>query len=355
MENDMNGNKLPLGLVELDRLEVLVIVDNETDTLSSVDEGIPQIPEMIHRTAIIPPTRIFDGRECKVILDQLCCACHGYSVLISGQVGERIHTALFDVGPYPDIWIDNARRLNVDLSIIETIFLSHWHRDHSGGFPEVIEAVSNARKVKGLPPPTVNLHPKRPDQRGILLPTGIIVMLDAEPTLEDMKQAGGEIVTYDTPHSICGGFFFGSGEIERKTEYETGLAGHHSFYGDEGVLDPLILDERYIGAVVKGRGISVFSSCSHAGIVNVCLDAQTNFPEVPIDMVTGGYHLSGKKMETKIDETIADLKEIINPRLIAPGHCTGLRGKARLMDAFSPGRFAPSVVGTKYRLEKSPH
>ena len=68
----MNGNKLPLGLVELDRLEVLVIVDNETDTLSSVDEGIPQIPEMIHRTALIPPTRIFDGRECKVILDQLC-------------------------------------------------------------------------------------------------------------------------------------------------------------------------------------------------------------------------------------------------------------------------------------------
>ena len=76
MENDMNGNKLPLGLVELDRLEVLVIVDNETDTLSSVDEGIPQIPEMIHRTALIPPTRIFDGRDCKVILDQLCCACH---------------------------------------------------------------------------------------------------------------------------------------------------------------------------------------------------------------------------------------------------------------------------------------
>ena len=32
-------------LLELDALDVLVVVDNETDTLSSVADGIPQIPE----------------------------------------------------------------------------------------------------------------------------------------------------------------------------------------------------------------------------------------------------------------------------------------------------------------------
>ena len=31
--------------MELDELRLLIVVDNETDTLSSIDEGVPQIPE----------------------------------------------------------------------------------------------------------------------------------------------------------------------------------------------------------------------------------------------------------------------------------------------------------------------
>jgi 7,8-dihydropterin-6-yl-methyl-4-(beta-D-ribofuranosyl)aminobenzene 5'-phosphate synthase len=55
-------------------------------------------------------------------------------------------------------------------------------------------------------------------------------------------------------------------------------------------------------------------------------------------------------MEARIDSTIRDLQTRIEPNLVAPGHCTGWRAKARLADAFSPGRYAPSVVGTMYRL-----
>ena len=342
--------QLPDGIIELDELEILVIVDNETDTLSSVDEGVPQIPEVVQHAARTPPSRIFEGHECKVVLDQLCCACHGYSVLITGRSGETERTALFDVGPYPDLWLDNAKRLDVDLARIELLFLSHWHFDHSGGFPVVIAAIAEARSSAGLPPPVVDLHPKRPDQRGILLPSGVMIMLADEPTLAELKQAGGETETYDAPHPLCEGFFFGSGEIERTTDYETGLVGHHSFYGERGEADPLIMDERYVAACVKGRGVTVFSSCSHAGVINVCLDAQTHFPEVPIDVVLGGYHLAGKAMEMRIDQTVQDMQSRIAPRLVAPGHCTGWRAKARLADVFSPGRYAPSVVGTMYRL-----
>jgi 7,8-dihydropterin-6-yl-methyl-4-(beta-D-ribofuranosyl)aminobenzene 5'-phosphate synthase len=31
----------PDGVMRLDELEILVVIDNETDTLSSVDEGMP--------------------------------------------------------------------------------------------------------------------------------------------------------------------------------------------------------------------------------------------------------------------------------------------------------------------------
>ncbi len=349
----MTSEHLPGGIVDLDELEILVIVDNETDTLSSVDDGVPQIPEIVQHAARTPPSRSFEGHDCKVVFDQLCCACHGLSVLISGRKDDARHTMLFDVGPYPDLWLDNAQRLDVDLAAIELVFLSHWHFDHSGGFPEVVAAIARARADASLPPPQVDLHPRRPDQRGIMLPTGVMILLPDEPTLAQIEAAGGVIVNHDTPHPLCGGFFFGSGEIERTTDYETGLVGHHSFYGEDGEEDPLIMDERFVAAHVRGRGMTVFSACSHAGIINVCLDAKAQFPETPVDMVLGGYHLAGKAMERRIDATVEDLKSRIDPRLVAPGHCTGWRAKAQLANAFSPGRYAPSVVGTMYRLTAS--
>jgi 7,8-dihydropterin-6-yl-methyl-4-(beta-D-ribofuranosyl)aminobenzene 5'-phosphate synthase len=346
----MSRASLPDGVVELDALEILVVVDNETDTLSSVDEGVPQVPEVIHLAARTPASRQYQGHDCKTVFDQLCCACHGFSVLLRGRGDQQWHSMLFDVGPYADLWVDNAKRLGIDLSSIEHVFLSHWHFDHSGGFPKVIAAIAKARSAAGLAPPIIDLHPDRPDQRGILLPSGLMVMLPQEPSFEDIRRAGGAILTSGGPHPVCGGFFFGSGRIERVTEYETGLAGHHSFRGDTGGPDPLIMDERFVAACVRGRGVTVLSACSHAGIVNACLGVKQQFPDTPIDLVLGGYHLAGKAMEQRIEPTVRDLERRVGPRLVAPGHCTGWRAKAKLAHTFAPGRYAPSVVGTLYRL-----
>src|SRR5262250_2331571 len=195
---DMNPqDPLPAGILPLDELEIFIVVDNETDTLSSVDAGVPQIPEVVHLAARTPSSRKYEGHECKTVFDQLCCACHGLSVLMTGRRGGVKRSLLFDVGPYPDIWLDNARRLAVDLSTIEYVFLSHWHFDHSGGFPRVIAAIREARARAGLARPIVDLHPNRPDQRGILLPSGVMIMLPKEPTFEDITQTGGEIITHD--------------------------------------------------------------------------------------------------------------------------------------------------------------
>jgi 7,8-dihydropterin-6-yl-methyl-4-(beta-D-ribofuranosyl)aminobenzene 5'-phosphate synthase len=346
----MDQDSRPDGVMQLDALEVLVVVDNETDTLSSVDAGVPQVPEVIHLAARTPTSRQYQGHDCKTVFDQLCCACHGLSVLITGRRGEQRHSMLFDVGPYADLWLDNAGRLGVDLSSIEHVFLSHWHFDHSGGFPKVVAAIAAERAAAGLAPPIVDLHPDRPDQRGILLPSGLMIMLPQEPSFDDISRAGGTVVASGEPHAICGGFFFGSGAIERVTDYETGLAGHHSFRGNDGRPDPLIMDERFVAAYVRGRGVTVLSACSHAGIVNACLGAKQRFPNTPIDLVLGGYHLAGKAMEQRIEPTVRDLERRVGPRLVAPGHCTGWRAKARLAHTFAPGRYAPSVVGTLYRL-----
>ena len=130
---------------------------------------------------------------------------------------------------------------------------------------------------------------------------------------------------------VLAGFFLVSGEIERVTAYEVGFVGHHTVRAGHIVPDPLILDERFLAAHVRGRGVSVLSSCSHAGVVNAALAALGAFGGEPIDVILGGYHLAGEGMEPRIEPTVHDLANSVRPRVVAPGHCTWLacQGGAR--------------------------
>jgi 7,8-dihydropterin-6-yl-methyl-4-(beta-D-ribofuranosyl)aminobenzene 5'-phosphate synthase len=114
--------------------------------------------------------------------------------------------------------------------------------------------------------------------------------------------------------------------------------------------DPEIRDERFLAASVRGRGTTVLSACSHAGIVNVGLEARRLLADRPIDVLLGGYHLAGTAVEDRIHPTVSDLAELVAPRIVAPGHCTGWRAAGALADAFGPGGCAPSVVGSRYVL-----
>src|SRR5215472_16739770 len=245
--------------------------------------------------------------------------------------------------------VEIARRLGVRLASIEAVCLSHWHADHSGGLPGVVAAITRSRLDEGLPPPIVDLHPDRPDQRGTMTPAGTLVLLNPEPTFEAIESAGGRVTKHAEAH-VLAGFFFISGEIERVTSYEAGFVGHHTLRDGHTVPDPLILDERFLAARVRGRGVSVLSPCSHAGVVNAALGALGAFGGEPIDVILGGYHLAGQGMESRIEPTVHDLAKRVRPRVVAPGHCTGWRAKAALAHTFAPGNYGPSVVGSLYAL-----
>jgi 7,8-dihydropterin-6-yl-methyl-4-(beta-D-ribofuranosyl)aminobenzene 5'-phosphate synthase len=337
---------------ELDELTITIVVDNATDTLSSIAPGIPQLPEIAYLLGGIPPSGQHDGHNCVVTFDQLCVACHGFSALATARQRNRTTTVLFDVGPYGDVWLANAERLSVDLSTIDVLFLSHWHWDHSGGITTVVAAIAAARRAADRSPLVVDIHPDRPDQRGILTPLDVFAMLPAEPTIEAIEAAGARVVAHADVHEI-NELFIASGDIPRQTGYETGLAGHHSWRGDTVTLDPEIHDERFLAATVRGRGTTVLTACSHAGIVNVGLEARRLLPDHPVDLLLGGYHLAGATVEGRIEPTVRDLAELVAPRIVAPGHCTGWRAAAALAIAFNPTGYAPSVVGTRYLLNAS--
>src|SRR5262245_27987471 len=332
----------------LDELRLLVIIDNQSDILSSVPATIPRSSEVIHLLRHTPE-EVAGGH---VVFDKLCYACHGLSVLLTGRSGSCHHTVLFDTGPDGNLWLDNAAKLGVALADIELVFLSHWHFDHSGGLPAVVGAIVEARSAAGRPAPILDLHPAWPCQRGIRLSSGKTMLFPPEPTIDELGQSGADLRLHADVHTPGDGMFYASGLITHATTYETGLEGHVSIDATGTVLaDPVIADERFLAAHVRGRGVSVLSACSHAGIVNTCLGAMDAFPGLPVDLVLGGYHLAGAAMERRIDNTADDLFRRVNPRIVAPGHCTGWRAMAKLAGAGFAG-YAPSSVGARYRLQE---
>jgi metal-dependent hydrolase (beta-lactamase superfamily II) len=85
------------------------------------------------------------------------------------------------------------------------------------------------------------------------------------------------------------------------------IAVTHGHWDHMAALPSVLLDERMLVAKVHGLGLIVFSTCSHAGIVNVCKHAKTLFPDIPIHAVMGGPHLGGV-MERNIPDTVDGLR-----------------------------------------------
>jgi len=333
--------------MDVDELNLLVVVDNETDALSSASVAVPRSNEASRLLVAAAE----DGRDGAATFPAFARACHGLSVLLTGRRRGLSHTVLFDVGPDGALWLDNARRLGVDLAAIEWIVLSHWHSDHSAGLPMVLDAIADARRRAGLAPPVADLHPNRPHRRGIADPQGRVMYFEPEPTWEALEASGAEVRRDAAAHDIGDGVMRVSGEIPRITAYETGTPGHRS-YDESGSWtdDALLLDERYLLAHVRGRGLTVLTACAHAGVVNTCLDAVATHPDVPVDLVLGGFHLAGAAVEDRIAATVADLHDRVHAAAVAPAHCTGWRGRTALAAAFGEEGYSPSSVGIRYAL-----
>jgi 7,8-dihydropterin-6-yl-methyl-4-(beta-D-ribofuranosyl)aminobenzene 5'-phosphate synthase len=96
---------------------------------------------------------------------------------------------------------------------------------------------------------------------------------------------------------------------------------------------------------VTGKGLVVFTACSHAGVVNVLEDARARFPDVPLFCVLGGFHLSGAT-EKIIPDTVRAMRKF-DLSAIAAGHCTGWRAITALMNEFGDDILTPLAVGKR--------
>jgi len=325
-----------MTLQPVDAIEFLVLVDNCLDSLSSVPKHV----------SLEWPRLMRNGMK-ELSGEGQCCANHGLSLLITARRGTTSHVVMFDAGPENYVLERNAPRLGVDFSSIEGIVLSHGHWDHAGGLPAAVRLAVAARPERQV---TVYVHPGMFRQRALTLASGAILPIKAIPHPEELGALGADVLSSDKPQFVLDDFFWISGEIPRVTAYERGFPGHlrRSADGSAWEPDPLIMDERFLTAHVRDKGLVVFTACSHAGVVNVLSHARESFPSIPLYAVAGGFHLSAAN-EKVIPETVHDLGAF-NLGVIAPGHCTGWRAIHALVDRFGEGVVAPSAVGKTYTL-----
>lgn len=247
-------------LVELDSLEILAIVDNELDPFSqSTNESIQQYGGVLD-ISFQHPASSDDARGSNIYqlrMDDICCSAHGFSLMVTGIKDGKKRTMLFDVGPSENSWVQNAVRLGLDVGTVDMIQLSHWHRDHSGGMLKAIEVITQARSLlkKPVSPLVVDLHPDRPTFRGIQIPNKGVVSLEADPTFEEIENAGGTTQLSNLTHTVLDRMFLISGEIPRVTEYENGFPLGVRFNSESSVWekDEVIRDERLLMCKVKGQ------------------------------------------------------------------------------------------------------
>jgi 7,8-dihydropterin-6-yl-methyl-4-(beta-D-ribofuranosyl)aminobenzene 5'-phosphate synthase len=111
-------------ILPVESLEITVLVDNGTDSLSTNPGFVETEMAGAWRRGMKWPS----GR-C------LCCAAHGLSCLITTQTPSSQHTLLFDTGPDESIFERNVIRLGVDMGGVDAMMLSHGHWDHAGAMP----------------------------------------------------------------------------------------------------------------------------------------------------------------------------------------------------------------------------
>lgn len=189
---------------------------------------------------------------------------HGLSILLEYD-NYRI---LFDTGAGV-VLPGNCKKMNLNLTELDGVILSHGHRDHTGGlFHLKPEKIWHAA---GITQPHYSHHPEKP-VRTLTIPENCISVLESCKCQEIRSFT-----------EILPGVFL-TGPIPRISGEDCGGPFFTDLHGKE---KDLILNEQ---ALLLKNGI-LLQGCCHAGVINTLEYCRKEHPEIPVHTVIGGLHL----------------------------------------------------------------
>src|SRR5216684_4923685 len=312
-----------LTLPAVDGVEITTIMDNSFDLLMASNAVAKRYP--LRQDILTSP--------------QLRAE-HGVSTLITVINQGKRETILFDTGVSPDGALHNVDVLGVNLAEVQAIVISHGHTDHTHGLDGFLDRLGKRR----MP---ILLHPDAFLKRRLIYNDDKVLDLPP-PSLHDLEREGIALLIERGPSFLVNGTVLVTGQVERTTDFETGMKNQQAEIDGQWQPDPWVYDDQATVINVRNKGLVVITGCGHAGVINILRQARALTGIEQIYAVLGGFHLSGAAFEPIIPQTIAALQQI-NPAVVVPAHCTGWRathGIARAM----PEAFIPNSVGTTYVL-----
>ena len=267
----------------------------------------------------------------------------GFSALIEADSAK----ILFDAGGRERTVLENSKELNIDLSSVSTLILSHNHADHTKGWLTLrnelksvnANALSQTHVAKGL------------------FDTRISASGDENKSRRNDSllyvQSGGKIKVHNAFIEIYPGVYL-TGPVPRKyPEKNYGLGGRTMKKKDDmGAIIEDIIPEDMSLVIRTEKGLVLISGCGHSGLINTITHVQNNLSQQPLLAAIGGFHLL-ENSDEQIKWTASKLKES-RIRYFMGAHCTGIEPVYQIRECvgLKRGECIVGSVGSIFDLEK---
>lgn len=227
---------------------------------------------------------------------------HGLSFLI--ERGE--FRLLFDCGQ-SNLFLENAKKMNVDISSIDTVLCSHSHYDHAAGFPK-IATLGNIKKIITGKDFFIEKYSKE---------EGSFVYKGCGFDSQFLEEKGISHTVCEDCVELTNGIFVVT-NFERTHDCET--IPRRFYLKKNGEYEKDLFEDEICLVIENEKYLDVIVGCSHPGILNMLTSIKKRFNK-PINSLWGGIHLVNAPT-MRILKTFEELKNL-GIKTLGINHCSG--------------------------------
>lgn len=221
---------------------------------------------------------------------------------------------LLDTGA-SNLFLENAKGLNCDISQVDYAVLSHAHYDHANGMEGFFKSNTNSMFYLQKSAMENCYFKKWIFTKYIGIPKNITEKYKSRiKYIEGTYQLDKGV--YIVPHTTEGLDKIG----KREMMYQK-INGR--YYPDNFSHEQSLVFE-------TDRGLVIFNSCSHGGAVNIINEVSRALPNKKVYGLIGGFHLANKP-EGEV-RTLAENIKSTGIEYVCTGHCSGVKAYNVLKD-----------------------
>ncbi|NLJ65399.1 MAG: MBL fold metallo-hydrolase [Christensenellaceae bacterium] len=235
---------------------------------------------------------------------------HGLSLYIE----TNKHRILFDVGA-SGLFLENAKKMDVNIADVDFLVISHGHNDHGGGLKLFLQENNKAK---------VYIHKEAFQKHYALRQAGEMEYIGLDEDLKNNSQIVFTTDYYSIDKDIC--LFSNVSLKEAPPKTNKGLLAEYN----GKITDDCFAHEQNIAIEEDGKTLLI-TGCAHNGIVNILEHFYTLKGHMP-SFVIGGFHLSSRSFGNEDFDTIDNIAKYLmgTKAKFYTCHCTGIVPYERL-------------------------